>query len=74
MALAEDLTAWLRLLALDGDLAAAEPKMLRFKMLHVPAQLSRGGRRRRLRLPRHWPWADQILAAFHRIMIIPAPT
>jgi hypothetical protein len=42
--------------------------------LHVPARLSRGGRRRRLQLPRHWPWADQVLAAFNRIMIIPAPT
>jgi hypothetical protein len=73
-AVAADLTAWLRLLALTGDLAVAEPKMLRFKMLHVPARLSRGGRRRRLRLPRHWPWADQILEAFRRIMIIPAPT
>jgi hypothetical protein len=68
------LTAWLRLLALTGDLAVVEPKLLRFKMLHVPARLSRGGRRRRLRLPRHWPWAGQILEAFHRIMIIPAPT
>jgi hypothetical protein len=74
VALAADLTAWLRLIALDPDLAAAEPKMLRFKMLHVPARLSRGGRRRRLQLPRHWPWADQVLAAFNRIMIIPAPT
>jgi hypothetical protein len=74
VALAADLTAWLRLLALTGDLAAAEPKTLRFRMLHVPARLSRGGRRRRLRLPRHWPWAGQILEAFHRIMIIPAPT
>jgi hypothetical protein len=64
----------MRLLALSGDLAVTEPKLLRFRMLHVPALLSRGGRRRRLRLPRHWPWADQILQAFRRIMIIPAPT
>ena len=74
VAIAADLTAWLRLLALSGDLAIAEPKTLRFRMLHIPAQLSRGGRRRRLRLPRHWPWADQILEAFRRIMLIPAPT
>jgi hypothetical protein len=74
VAVAADLTAWLRLLGLTGDLAAAEPKRLRFQMLHVPAQLSRGGRRRRLRLPRHWPWAAAIVEAFRRIMIIPAPT
>jgi DDE family transposase len=74
VAVAADLTAWLRLLALTGDLAVVEPKLLRFRMLHVPARLSRGSRRRRLRLPQHWPWADQILEAFRRIMIIPAPT
>ena len=74
VAVAADLTAWLRLLALDGDLAATEPKGLRFKMLHVPARLVRSGRRRHLRLPSRWPWADQIVEAFRRIMIIPAPT
>jgi hypothetical protein len=74
VAVAADLTAWLRLLALDGDLAAAEPKTLRFRMLHVPARLTRSGRRRHLRLPRHWRWGDQIVEAFRRIMIITAPT
>jgi hypothetical protein len=73
-AVAADLTAWLRLLALNDDLLTAEPKALRFRMLHVPAQLSLGGRRRRLRLPRHWPWAAQIVEAFHKITILPAPT
>jgi hypothetical protein len=71
---AADLTAWLRLLALDPDMAAAEPKALRFRMLHVPARLIRSSRRRYLRLPGRWPWADQIVEAFRRIMIIPAPT
>jgi hypothetical protein len=72
--IAADLTAWLRLLALGHELADLEPKLLRFRMLHVPARLTRAGRRRRLRLPQHWPWADQIVQAFQRIMIIPAPT
>ena len=72
--MAADLTAWLRLLALTGDLAVVEPKLLRFKMLHVPARLIRSSRRRYLRLPGRWPWADQIVEAFRRIMIIPAPT
>ena len=74
VALAADLTAWLRLLALDGGLAAAEPKALRFRMLHVPARLVRSSRRRHLRLPGRWPWAAQIVEAFRRIMTIPAPT
>ena len=73
-AVAADLTCWLQLLALDGDLAKAEPKMLRFRLLHLPARLVCSGRRRRLQLPRHWPWAAQICDACHRIMIIPAPT
>ena len=75
--MAADLTAWLRLLALDSEMAAAEPKALRFRMLHVPARLIRSSRRRYLRLPglaNRWPWADQIVEAFRRIMIIPAPT
>ena len=75
-ALAADLTCWLQLLALHDspDLARAEPKTLRFRMLHVPAQLTRGGRQRRLRIPTGWPWAAQITAAFARIVAIPAPT
>ena len=75
-ALAADLTCWLQLIALHDapDLARAEPKTLRFRMLHVPAQLHRGGRRTRLRIPAGWPWAAQIAAAFARIVAIPAPT
>ena len=41
-AIAADLTAWLQLIALDDDLAAKpKPKTLRFRMLHVPARLTR---------------------------------
>jgi hypothetical protein len=73
-AVAADLIAWLQMLALDGDLAKAEPKLLRFRMLHVPARLTRSGRRHHLRIPAGWPWAADIVDAFRRIMIIPAPT
>jgi hypothetical protein len=73
-ALAADLVAWLQLIALHGDLAKAEPKLLRFRMLHVPARMTRGGRRRRLRLPASWPWAAQIADAFATLMALPAPT
>jgi Transposase DDE domain group 1 len=73
-AIATDLIAWLQLLALDGDLARAEPKLLRFRMLHVAARLTHSARRRRLRIPTGWPWAAKIVDAFQRIMIIPAPT
>jgi hypothetical protein len=72
-AIAADLIAWLQLHALDGDLATAEPKRLRYRLLHTAARLTRGQRRRRLRIPASWPWADQITAAFGRIAAIPAP-
>jgi hypothetical protein len=43
------LLAWLKLLALDGDLAKAEPKTLRYRVLRSAARLVRGGRRRCLK-------------------------
>jgi hypothetical protein len=74
--IAADLTAWTRLLALTGDaeaLAACEPKALRYRMLHVPARLARGQRRRHLRIPKSWPWAAAIVAVFANIAAIPQP-
>jgi len=71
--IAADLVAWLRLLALTGDLAKAEPKALRYRLLHVPARLTHSTRRRRLRIPNSWPWTDAIVATFARIAAIPLP-
>ena len=73
VAIAADLTAWLRILALTGPLAKAEPKALRYRLLHVPARLTHSARRRHLRLPQTWPWVEDIVAAFARIMAIPLP-
>jgi Transposase DDE domain group 1 len=61
--IAATLLSWLRLLAMDGQLARAEPKALRYRILHAPAHLTRGGRRRRLQIPANWPWADAIVTA-----------
>ena len=72
-AIAVDLICWLQLLGLDGDLAMAEPKRLRYRVLHTAARLVHGQRRRQLRIPATWPWATQITAAFNRIAAIPAP-
>ncbi len=71
-AISADLISWLRLLALSGDLAKAEPKMLRYRLLHVPARLTHGARSRRLRIPTTWPWAAAIVAAFEQITAISA--
>jgi hypothetical protein len=65
--IAATLLAWLRLLALDGPLARAEPKTLRYKILHVAARITRGGRTRRLKIQASWPWAADIVTAFGRI-------
>ena len=64
------LLAWLKLLALDGDLAKAEPKTLRYRVLHAAARLVRGGRRR-LKIQARWPWADAITTAWQRIDALP---
>jgi len=65
------LLAWLKLLALDGDLARAEPKALRYRVLHAAARLVRGGRRRHLKIQATWPWGDAITTAWQRIDALP---
>jgi hypothetical protein len=71
--IAATLLAWLRHLALDGDLAKAEPKTLRYRILHAAARLTASGRRRRLQIAATWPWADAIVTAWKRINALPHP-
>ena len=59
------------MLALDGDLAKAEPKTLRYRVLHAAARLVRGGRRRCLTIQATWPWAGAITTAWQRITALP---
>jgi hypothetical protein len=47
---------------------------LRCRLLHTPAQLVSSRRRQRLRLPDHWPWTTQFLAALAKINTLTAPT
>jgi len=61
------LLAWHRLLAVDGDLARAEPKTLRYRILHAASRLVHGGRRRILKIAAPWPWAEVITTAWQRI-------
>jgi hypothetical protein len=68
---AATLLAWLKLLALDGPLARAEPKTLRYRLLHAAAKLTRGGRQRRLNISATWPWAADITTAWGRISALP---
>jgi Transposase DDE domain group 1 len=70
--LAQALLRWAALLCLDGKLALAEPKRVRQCLLHVAGRLVRSGRRVALRLPRSWPWAEALVAAFARLRALPA--
>ena len=72
--LAHDLIVWTQALLLDGELAKAEPKRLRYRLLHVAARLAFHGRRGKLRLQHDWPWAEQLLAAFQKLKALPAAT
>ena len=72
-AMACDLLAWLRLLALTGDLARAEPKTLRYRLLHTAARIIRGQRRRTIRIPETWPWADELATAVRTALTLPRP-
>jgi hypothetical protein len=69
--IAATLLAWLRLLALDGDLARAEPKTLRYKILHAAARLTHSGRQHRLKISSTWPWATAITTAWARLRALP---
>jgi len=40
---------------------------LRYKILHAAARITRGARRRQLKIQATWPWAADIVTAFDRI-------
>ena len=48
--LAHDLLVWTQALLLDGELAKAEPKRLRYRLMHVAGRLAFSGRRAKLHL------------------------
>jgi hypothetical protein len=72
--IATDLLAWLRLLCLDGPLASAEPKTLRYRLLHTAARIVRGQRKRKIRIPETWPWATQLAGCLTAAFALPTPT
>ncbi len=68
-----DLLCWTQHLLLDGPLAAAEPKRLRYRLLHVAAKLTPTARNTTLRIAAGWPWADDLVKAFRRLAELPEP-
>jgi hypothetical protein len=69
---ANNLLRWLQTTCLDGDLVVAEPKTLRYRILHCAGRVVHRARQVILRLPRHWPWAAQVANAYQRVAIIGA--
>jgi hypothetical protein len=68
---AQDLCCWTQALLLAGPLAHAEPKTLRYRLLHVAARVVRHARRIILRLQASWPWAVELARAFARLRALP---
>jgi DDE family transposase len=68
---AQDLTVWAQALLLDGELATAEPKTLRYRLWHTAARIVRHARRAILRLQASWPWAVELARAFTRLRALP---
>ena len=61
------------LLTDQPDLARAEPKALRCRLLHIAARITRGQRKVFLRLAEHWPGHLALGKAFARLRQIPLP-
>jgi hypothetical protein len=70
---AADLLAWTQTILLHGALAKAEPKLLRYRLLHTAARIVRRSRRTFIKIAAGWPWADQLAAAFSRLAGIGQP-
>ena len=73
---AADLLAWTQtlLLAAEPDLARAEWKTIRYRLLHSAARITTSGRRVYLRLQAGWPWVHALAHAFTSLRRIPVPT
>lgn len=65
--IAGDLLAWTKRLCLEGELAHAEPKRLRYCLLHTAGVIVRSARRTTLRIAQGWPWAEELVVAFGRL-------
>jgi hypothetical protein len=71
--LAHDLIVWTQRLLLTGEHAKAEPKRLRYRLLHVAARLAFHARTATPRLRTTWRWAGELAAAFARLKALPTP-
>ncbi len=68
---AQDLVCWTQALLLDGALAVAEPKTLRYRLWHVAAPDHPPRPPPDPRLQRSWPWAATLARGFARLRALP---
>jgi hypothetical protein len=61
------LLAWSQMVCFEGALAKAEPKTMRYRVLHVAALLAHKSRGLILRLDETWPWVDDLATAFVKL-------
>ena len=75
VAVAANLLACFRYLALPaGELREAAPKLLRFRLPHVPGRLTRGQRKRWLHLRTDWPWTADLISTWHAVRTLSVST
>ncbi len=75
VALAANLLACVRYLALpEGELRDAAPTLLRYRLLHLPARLTRGQPKRWLHLREDWPWTEDVINAWRVVRALATPT
>ncbi len=68
-----DLLVFTQQLALRGRHAIAEPKALRYQLLHVAGRIIRHARQTVMHLQADWPFTGALLAAFRRLRSLPTP-
>jgi hypothetical protein len=73
VSLAAELLAWTQTLAFNErhPVRRWEPARLRLRLLAVAGRIIHTGRRRRLRLPRDWPWAHLIHTGWTTLHTVP---
>ena len=66
---AADLVAWSKVICFADNpaIACCEIDTYRYRILHIAARVTRGGRQVNLRLDRNWAWAKTLAAGFGRL-------
>ena len=66
---AADLVAWSKVICFADNpaIARCEIDTYRYRILHIAARVTRGGRQVNLRLDRNWAWAKTLAAGFGRL-------